>query len=280
MQSVRSGRAVAHRSLDYVGLRSEEESALLRKGLKVINTNKKVVDNLPRLAEKQAVVFCDFDGTVTTSDVTDVLLEELAHPDWKIIEERWVNGEIDDCQCMGEQIALIEGNWQKIVGVLDTIKIDPYFKSFIAQCNEIGLPVYIGSNGIDRVVSYILHKEGIQVNGTWSYHLIESDKGWQLEFPKSETRGFCQVQHSIACKCTLLETDSRALSGRENPYKIVIGDSKSDFCWSHKADFVFGKNKLAQYCRERDIDHLSFTDFSHINEYMTQCEIFTKTASS
>jgi 2-hydroxy-3-keto-5-methylthiopentenyl-1-phosphate phosphatase len=197
----------------------------------------------------------------------------------RFIEECWVKGEIDDCQCIGEHIALIEGNWQKIVNVLDNIKIDPYFKSFIAQCKNAGMPVYIGSNGIDKVLSHILTREGIEVSGSWAYHLIESDKGWALEFPKDKERGICQVPHSIACKCALLEASRLAKITSDVPYKIVIGDSKSDFCWANKADFVFGKKKLAQYCDEQNIDHLPFSDFSHISEYMTKYEIFDRTAS-
>ena len=73
-------------------------------------------------------MFCDFDGTITIGDVTDILLEQLADPQWHAIEKRWENGEIDDCQCMAEQISLIRGDWRDIVRVLDTIEIDPEFQ--------------------------------------------------------------------------------------------------------------------------------------------------------
>ena len=69
--------------------------------------------SMPDLRGRPLIIFCDFDGTVTTSDVTDVLLEELADPEWKIIEAQWVNGEIDDCECMSEQFALIGENWAR-----------------------------------------------------------------------------------------------------------------------------------------------------------------------
>ncbi len=227
------------------------------------------------LAGRQPVIYCDFDGTVTTTDVTDVLLEKLAHPRWQEIEERWVKGEIDDCQCMAQQIALIHGNWQDIVQVLDTIKIDPYFKSFIALCKKASLPIYIGSNGIDRVISHILNRENIQVEGTWSYHLIESGQGWSLQFPQCDGRDFCHVPHSVACKCALLDKHKSAGKiGNVEPYRIVIGDSKSDFCWSNKADLVFGKAKLAGYCVERELNHLPFVDFSQINSELTNSGIF------
>jgi 2-hydroxy-3-keto-5-methylthiopentenyl-1-phosphate phosphatase len=219
------------------------------------------------LGDRPTVVFCDFDGTVTTSDVTDVLLQQLAHPSWQEIEERWLSGDIDDCQCMAQQIALIDGAWANIVKVVDSsIAIDPHFKSFMTLCNDMRIPVYIGSNGLDRIITHILNRESIQVAGYWAYRLVEKHKSWSLEFPQGEKRGKCKTPHSIACKCALLE---RKLTDKE-PYKIVIGDSKSDFCWSTKADFVFAKSKLAQYCREQDIDHQTFVDFSHISECLAQ----------
>ncbi len=234
-----------------------------------------LIDITSKVPKRQPIVFCDFDGTVTTTDVTDVLLEELALPQWKVIEEQWVNGKIDDCQCMSEQIALIQGDWKRITGVLDQIKIDPYFKDFVAQCRSHNVPLHIGSNGIDRVLKYILDREHIQVDGIWSYHLIESNNGWALKFPKDKERGICQIAHSIACKCTLLEPAKVSKITDKNAYKIVIGDSKSDFCWSNKADFVFAKKKLAQYCGARDIDYLSFDNFLDINSILANKGIFS-----
>lgn len=222
---------------------------------------------MTHLGDRPTVVFCDFDGTVTTSDVTDVLLQQLAHPSWQEIEEQWLRGEIDDCQCMAQQIALIDEAWPSIVKVVDnSISIDPHFKSFMSLCTDMNIPVYIGSNGLDRIITHILNRERITVDGYWAYKLVEGNKSWSLEFPQGEKRGKCKTPSSIACKCALLE---RKLSYGD-PYKIVIGDSKSDFCWSTKADFVFAKAKLAQYCCEQNINHQTFADFSHISACLEQ----------
>jgi len=216
-------------------------------------------------SDKKIAVFCDFDGTITIGDVVDILLEELADPQWKVIEKRWENGEIADCECMSEQISLIRGSWQDITKVLDRIDLDAHFKSFIEQCKKASMPVYIGSNGLDRVIDYFFAREGIKVNGVWAYGLIESSNGWSLEFRSNQPRGICQVPNSIVCKCELLESYPSGAE-RKNSYRIVIGDSRSDFCWVHKADFVFAKSKLAQYCAKNNINYASFTDFADISQ--------------
>ena len=89
----------------------------------------KAFGKMPDLSGKQISMFCDFDGTISIGDVTDILLEQLANPNWHIIEERWQAGELDDYECMAQQISLINGNWQDIVSVLEKIKLDENFKS-------------------------------------------------------------------------------------------------------------------------------------------------------
>ena len=153
-----------------------------------------MADNLiPELAGRPAIVFCDFDGTVTLGDVTDVLLEKLADPQWIEIEERWVNGDLDDCECMAQQVSLIRGDWQKITEVIDEIKIDPNFKSFVSLCKKANILVYIGSNGLDRVIEYVLAKENIEIDGYWAYHLLE-ENGWALKFPTNEARAIAKLK--------------------------------------------------------------------------------------
>lgn len=215
---------------------------------------------------KPVVIYCDFDGTVTTTDVTDTLLEKLADPQWQEIEESWVKGEIDDCQCMAEQIALIRGDWKKITHIMDSIEIDPHFQSFTSFCSEHNIPIYIGSNGLDKVIEYILDRKNISVSGSWAYYLQNNNGNWSLKFPQGEERGSCKVPASIACKCALLE---KKLT-QTTPYKIVVGDSKSDFCWAHKADLVLAKPKLAKYCSEQNITHEPFSDFEQITNTLKQ----------
>jgi 2-hydroxy-3-keto-5-methylthiopentenyl-1-phosphate phosphatase len=222
---------------------------------------------LVEMEDRPIEVFCDFDGTITTGDVTDLLLEHLAEPAWQEIEQRWLDGKIDDCECMAQQIALIRGAWKNIAEVIDGgITIDPHFKSFISLCNQQDIPVHIGSSGLDMVIKYILDREGIKVNGFWAYKLIEANNSWSLEFPQTGHRERCRTPNSAACKCTLLDNKLTHFQ----PYRIVIGDSKSDFCWSNKADFVFAKAKLAQYCAEENIMHQPFVDFSQINDQLEQ----------
>lgn len=201
-------------------------------------------------------VYCDFDGTITRGDTIDVLLDNLAAPEWKVIEDRWVQGEIGSRECMALQVPLIKGGWDAILSVLDHVQIDPSFPKFAAWCRQSGLPLRIVSDGIDRVIHHILKRENIHVDCVWANHLVEDRDGTlSLTFPHAPQAVSCG---SGLCKCKILS------AGSDRTMKVVIGDGRSDFCWSADADIVFAKSGLLQHCRASQIQCVPYDDFQAI----------------
>lgn len=197
-------------------------------------------------------VYCDFDGTVTQGDTIDLLLEELGDPQWREIEARWERGEIGSRQCMALQVPLLRGGWKAIEQVLSTVKIDPTFAEFAFWCRQSGIPVRVVSDGIDRVIHHLLQREGVRVDYVWANHLVESAGGeLSLTFPYASNIEGCG---SGLCKCKILDAGVRTI-------KVVIGDGRSDFCWSTEADILFAKSKLLQYCKIGNIPCVPFDNF-------------------
>jgi 2-hydroxy-3-keto-5-methylthiopentenyl-1-phosphate phosphatase len=207
-------------------------------------------------------VYCDFDGTITRGDTIDVLLERLADPAWHEIEERWVKGEIGSRDCMALQVPLIRGGWNAILEVLDDVKIDPTFPKFAAWCKKSGVTLKVVSDGIDKVIHHILKRERIYVNNVWANHLVEDEAGnLSLTFPHAPQVLACG---SGLCKCKILE------NGPKRTVKVVIGDGRSDFCWSADADMVFAKDKLLSYCKQNNIEYVAYDDFHVIRNVLEQ----------
>ena len=77
---------------------------------------------------------------------------------------------------------------------------------------------------------------------------------WRLAFPYA--RRDCRVG-SANCKCS---HGQRSLPGP----LVVIGDGRSDFCMSMRADYVIAKGTLADYCRARGHAHASFAGFDDV----------------
>ena len=213
---------------------------------------------------QQIEVFCDFDGTVTAGDTVDLLLETLADEEWKAIEKRWVDGEIGSRECMALQVPLIRGGWPKMLEVLETVKVDKSFATFVHWCRMRSIPISIVSDGIDRVIKHLLDREGIKIDNIWANQLIETaDGGLGLQFPKPR-RVVCS---SGLCKCQVLDKAGSA------PLKVVIGDGRSDFCWSQNADLVFAKDKLLTHCQTNNISYLPYDNFVQIRVLLEELNV-------
>jgi 2-hydroxy-3-keto-5-methylthiopentenyl-1-phosphate phosphatase len=63
---------------------------------------------VPNLTEHGWNIICDFDGTIVRIDVTDVVLENFADPDWETVKKEWLGGAITARQCMERQVRMID----------------------------------------------------------------------------------------------------------------------------------------------------------------------------
>src|SRR5215471_12844074 len=95
------------------------------------------------------MVFCDFDGTITQTDVTDEILSELAHPSWEEVETEWVRGMIGSRECLSRQMALVEASEEQLNSLVDTIPVDPGFAAFYQFLRKRRVPFYVLSDGFD-----------------------------------------------------------------------------------------------------------------------------------
>ncbi|WP_304165567.1 MtnX-like HAD-IB family phosphatase [Phenylobacterium aquaticum] len=201
-------------------------------------------------------VFCDFDGTISVADSTDHVLRRLAAPAWEALEEDWVAGRIDAATCMRGQVALIGGSDAELDAVLDEVRLDPGFADFAAWCAQAEVPLTIVSDGVDRFIQAILTREGLAHLPVISNRLVGAAGGRGLEQPYR--REGCGAGSGV-CKC---EATSR-LTTPHQPV-IYIGDGRSDFCVSGRADILFAKASLAEYAAGRARPYHSFRTFHDI----------------
>ena len=205
---------------------------------------------------KLLTVYCDFDGTITQSDTIDTLLAALANPIWMEIEAEWERGEIGSLECLARQIPLIKGGWKAVEAQIKKIKLDPTFKDFTNWCLNKNIPIVIVSEGLDKIIKYLLQRDGIIVDAIWANHLIESPTGeLNISFPQPKAYNDCR---SGLCKCTTLDMSY------PQSIKLIIGDGLSDLCWSKHADLFFAKSKLLNYCKINNVSCNSFENFKDI----------------
>lgn len=214
-------------------------------------------------SESKPVVFCDFDGTVTQIDVTDLLLTQFAHPSWREVEQEWIRGLIGSRECLERQMALVEASAKELNSLIDSVPIDPHFSKFFRFTRKRDLPFYLLSDGFDFIIRRVLKRcriSGQVRNGT---HLFSS--GLRVEgrrllpwFPHSAL----PCEHGCAmCKAAVM----RRLKRDRHPV-IFIGDGLSDRYAVEEADLVFARRPLLAYCRERGLACEPFGSFVEIEQ--------------
>ena len=217
-------------------------------------------------------IFCDFDGTISRVDATDLLLEAFADPGWREIENQWRAGAIGSATCMARQVALLRCCKDDLDALLDTVAIDPAFGEFVGFCRRIGAELTVVSDGLDYVIERALGKVGILDVPIVANHLVFlNDGSYAMLSPHASPE--CRVAAGT-CKCA-------AASARDaTGLTVLIGDGRSDFCAAEDVDFVLAKDALFEFCRRELIPHDSFADFSDVAALLTARIVETSTVAA
>ena len=198
-----------------------------------------------------AVVFLDFDGTITLRDATDAILEAFADPAWLQIEDAWLAGRIGSRECLAAQLALVSATRDEVDRVLDEIRVDPGLVMLLDACAARAAPVHIISDGFDYCIRRILGRPDqslrARLKGSQfvSSSLHPEGGRWRATFshpPKACAHG------CATCKPMAME--------RLNPdcaITVFAGDGISDRYAAMCADVVFAKDKLAAFCEKASI---------------------------
>jgi 2,3-diketo-5-methylthio-1-phosphopentane phosphatase len=207
-------------------------------------------------------IICDFDGTITQQDTTDRVLEALADPAWRELEARWVAAEITASDCMRQQIALIRGGQEELDAVLDGATLDSGFRDFVVWAEHRDLPVAVVSDGVDYFITRILARHGLAHLPVIANRLVGNPGAWRLEQPW--TRTGCAAGSGV-CKC-----DVTGPWTGDRPNTIYVGDGRSDFCVSGRADLLFAKGALAEYAEARGQAFLPFATFHDVTSALAR----------
>jgi 2,3-diketo-5-methylthio-1-phosphopentane phosphatase len=204
--------------------------------------------------------FVDFDGTICPLDTSDLLLERFANPLWQNIEDEWKAGRIGSYECMSRQVDLLRAHPAQLDAFTAGIKIDPGFAGFVRRCHALGHQVTVVSDGLDRNVSMVLQRAGLQV--PFYANRLEWIGGgrWRLSCPYAKSGCLSAAGN---CKCRLAGTRGRTA-------RILIGDGRSDFCFAGRVDLVLAKASLAAHCLSHGLSHITFNDFAELSELLAK----------
>lgn len=217
-----------------------------------------------------AIVFTDWDGTVTLQDSNDYLTENLGfgRPRRLEINDEILNGEKSFKDGFSEMLASIPTPFPECIDYLKKhVQLDPGFKEFYRWCESRGIPVIVVSSGMTPIIEALLtllvgaeatanieiisnEVEVDETTGKW--HIVYRDPDTGFGHDKSRS-----IREYLA---------RNGYSADNMPRLFYCGDGVSDLSAAKETDLLFAKHgkDLITYCRREDIPYTEFNDFADI----------------
>jgi 2,3-diketo-5-methylthio-1-phosphopentane phosphatase len=215
---------------------------------------------IPDPQNKPLAVLVDFDGTITTQDIGDLVVEEFADPGWESLMDLYRAGEINVSEIWEREMKLLrkDREAETVARCLDVAEIRDGFSELVDYCNSNGIPIEVASSGLDFYVDAILEANGFG-DLPKARPVVEYD---------ADGRGFMVMDAGVEdCGMTAMCKCARIWRLRRKGYRVMfVGDGISDACAVTQADIVMATSSLLGVCQERGIEHTPFESFHDVLE--------------
>jgi 2-hydroxy-3-keto-5-methylthiopentenyl-1-phosphate phosphatase len=214
--------------------------------------------------QKNRLLLCDFDGTITVKDVTNLIIDHYTGTWWRdqVLPRFWRN-EIDHLQVMVESYAPLKIPEPELIEYsLKVTRIRPGFQELFDFCQQEGSDLVVVSGGMDFYIKPFM-LEGMPY---YSYTGELGDNGWLVRRP-----AFPPVADGQDFKVRVMEE----LCRQKNYSEVVFcGDGRNDFPLAQKADKVFAVegSRLSILCDEGGVACTPFNDFYQVIQLLKGAE--------
>lgn len=207
------------------------------------------------------VIFCDFDGTITTNDNIIAIMKHFDPHGWEPIKDAILAQKISIRDGVQHMFSLLPSSKKDevIAYVLEQAEIRAGFKEFVDFTKQNNIPLYIVSGGIDFFVYPLLERFGPFAD-IYCNKASFAGETIQIHFPHG-CDNQCDSQGCGCCKPSII----RELIA-EDETSIIIGDSITDLQAAKQADLVIARDFLIEKCEELNIRYQPFENFKDVIE--------------
>ena len=201
----------------------------------------------------------DFDGTVTTRDITTELGLFFGGTKFIEIDRSYQVKQIPIKSWLQAEVTLLPVDLEKLKNkALEWAQIRPGFKNFLQKARAGNNPVIIASDGLGLYIEPILEHFGLlgEVDQIYRNDTFVNDQGL-LEILNPHAHPTCVVCGN--CKARIVVQQKAA--GRP---VIYIGDGSNDRFGASWADLIFAREDLALSCEAHGLDYSPWGDFYDI----------------
>lgn len=218
-----------------------------------------------------AIVFTDWDGTVTLQDSNDMITDNLGmgQPERLKINELIKHGNLSFSKGFKLMLDSISANGhtidQCIEYLITHVKLDPGFESMVNWCYESNIPVIVVSSGMSIIINNLLNvlikdvklRNHIEIisNDT----IINDDGSWAIKYRDNSDFGHDKNQ-------SIVNTLSKFNDNNDKPFSFYCGDGVSDISASKSCDLLFAKKgyDLVDVCIRDGVKFIEFENFNDI----------------
>lgn len=204
-------------------------------------------------------ILIDYDGTISLTDVTDIVMSEHAPNVWEEATARYDAGLMGSRRLMAWEIDYVEADLDALLATAAVQPHDPGFVPFVRRAQAAGIPAEVVSDGFGFFIRPALEALGVGDLPVVTARTTVTAGRTTIEFPNGHPR--CQVCGT--CK------RERVLAHRAAGRRVAfIGDGESDRYAAGYSDVVFAKHSLERICLEAGWPFQRWTAFSEIDRWL------------
>lgn len=210
-------------------------------------------------SHKKTVIFCDFDGTITITDNIVAIMKHFQPEGYDVIMEETINQNISLREGVGAMFALMPSNLKEnIVNfVLDYAGIREGFQDFLDYLHHSNIEFNVTSGGMDFFIDPLLKPFGIPEDHIYCNSADFTGEHIVITWPNP-----CQPPCENGCG--MCKTTVMRQYPEDSYFRILIGDSLTDFEGAKIADLVYSRSWLTTKCEELGVAHVPYETFHDI----------------
>lgn len=215
----------------------------------------------PRDGEPPLSLLIDYDGTISLTDVTDVVMAEHLPGNWEESAALYDAGKIGSRSQMTWELAEFDTDPELLFATAARQPHDPGFVSFVRRAQAASIPIEVVSDGFGFFIRPALEQLGVGELTVVTSRTTFSGSTASIDFPNG---------HPSCFVCGTCKRE-RVLAHRAAGRRVVfIGDGESDRYAAGYSDIVFAKRSLERICLEAGWPFHRWTAFSEIETWLAR----------
>ena len=209
--------------------------------------------------EPPLAILIDYDGTISLTDVTDMIMVEHVPGVWEEASAVYDAGGMGSRRLMTLELALVEADPAALLETAARQPHDPSFVPFVRRAQAAGIAIEVVSDGFGFFIEPALAALGVPELPVVTARTTFVGRRPSIAFPNGHPACF------VCGTCKRNRVLAYRAAGRR---VLFIGDGESDRYAGGYSDIVFAKRSLERICLEAGWPFHRWTAFSEIESWL------------